>query len=119
MVKKTILLWLWAVHVFGQGNGMQISQDLETACLQCHKAEQIPDSLIYRRYLMRYSTSERISEAMLKYLEVPKKTDSIMPSQFFLKFSMKEKMEMSEVELKKYIQCYIEAFDIKKKLVLP
>jgi len=119
MVKRTVLLWLWAMYVFGQGSGMQTSQDLESECLQCHKTEQIPDSLIYRRYLMQYSTPERISEAMLKYLKTPKKTDSIMPLQFFLKFPMKKKMEMDERELNVYIRRYIETFDIKRRLVLP
>ncbi len=108
-----------AVYVFGQESGVGVSQSIETVCLQCHKTEQIPDSLVYRRYLMRYSTPERISEAMLKYLKAPKKTDSIMPLQFFLKFPMKKGMKMDTEDLRRYIYRYIEEFDVKKRLVLP
>ena len=42
-----------------------------------------------------------------------------MPPQFFLKFPMKRKIERNDAELKAYIHRYIEAFDVKKKLVLP
>jgi hypothetical protein len=42
-----------------------------------------------------------------------------MPPQFFLKFPMKRKIGMDDAELKVYIHRYIEAFDVKKKLVLP
>jgi hypothetical protein len=56
---------------------------------------------------------------MFKYLKAPKRENSIMPPQFFLKFPMKKKMEMDDADLKAYIRRYIEAFDVKKKLVLP
>ena len=119
MGKIIFLLSLSIVYSFAQNEIQEASMDLQSACLQCHQEEQIPSSLVYRRYLMRYSTPERISEAMFRYLKNPSKTASIMPSQFFLKFPMKKKTKMDDMELRQYIHRYIEKFDVKKKLVLP
>ena len=94
------------------------AKGLEQDCLSCHKAQQIPNELIYRRYLMKYSTSESMKEAMVKYLQNPKKEYSIMPSQFFLKFPMKEALALDEKVLEENIQMFFETFDVKKKLIL-
>lgn len=91
---------------------------LKKNCLTCHKAQQIPNTLIYRRYLMKYSTKSRITEAMLRYLKAPTKSTSIMPPQFFLKFPMKEALPVEEAQLRKYIKDYIDLYDVKKILVL-
>lgn len=114
-----ILLWLSAMCIAAQGNEYVEPKNLYTACLKCHQSEQVPSSLVYRRYLMRYSTPERIKKAMFFYLKAPEKADSIMPTQFFLKFPMKKKMQMNDMLLKKYVREYIEQFDVKKRLVLP
>jgi len=119
MGKVIIFFILFISSLFAQKPTPMLPKELDRACLQCHQREQIPSSLVYRRYLMRYSTPERISNAMLAYLKHPSKANSIMPSQFFLKFPMKEKSLMKENVLKRYIYYYIEAFDVKKRLVLP
>ncbi len=91
---------------------------LKSNCLSCHEAQQIPSHLIYKRYLLKYSTKERIEKVFFHYLKDPKKENSIMPREFFLKFPMKEKLSYNDVMLKKVIESYIDHFDIKKKLVL-
>jgi len=91
---------------------------LQEHCLACHTKQQIPSSLIYRRYLMKFSTPERIEKAMLDYLKAPKQSRSIMPPQFFLKFPMKSPMEVDAATLRKGVKAYIETFDIRKKLIL-
>jgi hypothetical protein len=68
---------------------------------------------------MKYSTHEAMTVAMAKYLRNPKDKDSIMPSQFFLKFPRKEAILGEEVNLAKNIGLFLEMFDVKKKLVLP
>jgi cytochrome c551/c552 len=92
--------------------------ELEKACLSCHKEQQIPSGLIYKRYLMKYSTSERIENAMFSYLKEPQKSHSIMPPQFFLKFPMKPRMDIDDVTLRSEIWRYIQKFDLKKRLIL-
>jgi len=91
---------------------------LQQKCLNCHHHQQIPNTLIYKRYLMKYSTEKSMEEAMFAYLKDPKKEHSIMPAPFFLKFPMKEDLELDEVTLRKNIKSYLDTFDMKKKLVL-
>jgi hypothetical protein len=93
-------------------------QSFTNSCISCHQQQQIPSSLIYKRYLMKYSTDVRMEEAMFKYLKDPKKESSIMPVPFFLKFPMKDKVEMDDLNLHKNIRVYLDTFDIKKKLIL-
>ncbi len=90
--------------------------DVQRDCLSCHQTQQIPNSLIYKRYLMKYSTQGAIENAMLKYLQNPIKSDSIMPLAFFLKFPMKQALQIPEPVLRQNISSFIDTFDVKKKL---
>jgi hypothetical protein len=92
--------------------------NLEQACLGCHYQQQIPSEMIYKRYLMRYSTHSAIKKAMVKYLSVPQKSDSIMPLQFFLKFPMKAPTHLNARELEESIEAYLKHFDVQKRLRL-
>jgi len=94
-------------------------QQLRETCLQCHIQEQIPSELIYRRYLMTYSTQEEMQNAIFNYLKDPKKENSIMPPPFFFKFPMKEALDLDDETLEKNIRAFLDTFDVKKKLVLP
>ncbi len=95
------------------------SLELEKNCLNCHKIQKIPSELIYRRYLMHYSNKKVIENKIFKYLKNPKKENSIMPNQFFLKFPMKKRVDLNNSLLENSIKEYIELFDIRKKLILP
>lgn len=105
------------------GSGILLSQShsnsLDIECIKCHKEQKIPSELIYRRYLMKYSDKQIIQKKMFKYLKNPKKENSIMPKQFFLKFPMKKRVDLNDTILKKDINEYIEFFDVKKRLVYP
>lgn len=92
---------------------------LEESCLSCHKKQQIPNQLIYRRYLIKYSTTTQIREAIFTYLKNPQIKYTIMPSQFFLKFPMKKAINIEDKKLKILVNEYLDKFDVKKMLVLP
>jgi len=92
--------------------------NVEQNCLACHQSNQIPDRLIYKRYLMKYSTSNRIEEAILHYLKNPDQHSSIMPPQFFLKFPMKKVLNIQNIDLAQHIRAYMQRFDIKKNMIL-
>ena len=94
-------------------------QQLQKECLQCHIDQQIPSALVYRRYLMKYSTFERMEGAIFAYIKDPDQKHSIMPPQFFLKFPMKEATALDDDRLQNMIKSYLNTFDVKKKLVLP
>jgi aldehyde:ferredoxin oxidoreductase len=56
---------------------------------------------------------------MLEYLKKPSMEKTIMPKQFFMKFSQKEPSNLDEKELLKAIEEYLEFYDIKKRLEVP
>ena len=94
------------------------ASELEKFCLDCHIKDQIPSELIYKRYLLKYSSKDKIEDKIFGYLKDPKQKDSIMPKPFFLKFPMKKRLPYSDKTLKKLIEKYIEKYDVKKRLKL-
>jgi len=117
MEKIVFIISLLSLSLFSSEDTTASSR-LVTNCLTCHEKEQIPSSLIYKRYLMKYSTDGRMEEAMNKYLKDPKKEHSIMPAPFFLKFPMKEKLSLDDAVLRDNIQTYLEKYSMKKRLML-
>ncbi len=114
---KIIFLSLWLIGIL-DAHESQVQQ-FENRCIVCHTSQQIPSELIYRRYLMKYSTKEAMATAILRYLKKPQKKLSIMPPQFFLKFPIKSNLGLDEMTLKKNIEIYLDYFDVKKKLTIP
>lgn len=110
---------LFSIGVFAGNITIDDKQQVQQKCLQCHNQEQIPNALIYRRYLKKYSTDEAMGIAIMKYLKNPKQENSIMPHPFFSKFPMKEVSVLNDESLKKNIQAFLHIFDLKKNLVLP
>ena len=108
---KVVFLLLLSLYI-------QADVDIKKSCLECHKKQQIPSELIYKRYLLKYSTKDRIEKAMFIYLKHPTKKASIMPKPFFIKFPMKEALKIDDKSLKEAIKRYIEKFDVKKRLVV-
>jgi hypothetical protein len=91
---------------------------LDTNCLACHQEQQIPSALIYKRYLMKYSTDARMEEAIYTYLKDPDQAYSIMPAPFFSKFPMKEKGSFNDVDLRKNIRLFLEKYTMKSRFIL-
>jgi len=117
MGKIVVVLGFLSMFLFSDELNTQ-DNDFVNTCISCHQKQQIPSSLIYKRYLMKYSTNKGMTDAMFEYIKDPKKEYSIMPAPFFLKFPMKEKISLDDKTLHKHIQTYLEFFDIKKKLML-
>lgn len=117
MGKLSMIVIVLTLSIFASESTVS-SDSLEVNCLHCHQEQQIPSNLIAKRYLMQYSTDKRIEDAMFKYLKDPKKEHSIMPTPFFSKFPMKEKILLDDVSLKQNIKVFFEKYNMKKKLVL-
>ena len=116
-----IVFFFALLYIVGHAQDVNVEdkQQLQKECLQCHVDQQIPSALVYRRYLMKYSTFERIEGAIFAYIKNPEQKHSIMPPQFFLKFPMKEASTLDENTLQKMIKSYLNSFDVKKKFILP
>ena len=119
MGKIIFVCIMFSVGVVAGNITIEDKQQVQQQCLQCHHQEQIPNDLIYRRYLMKYSTQEAMKTVILKYLKNPKQENSIMPRPFFSKFSMKEASDLNDENLQKNIQTFLNTFDLNKNLVLP
>ena len=114
---EKIIIWLLLGFSLGFAETRPLlNPSLENDCLQCHQNQQIPSTLIYKRYLLQYSTEKAIEKAMFSYLKHPINAHSIMPPQFFLKFPMKEKSMVTDEILKINIKAYIKHFDVKQYL---
>jgi hypothetical protein len=112
MEKVIIFICFLTVAIYAQDT------DVEKNCHSCHKSQQIPTKMIYKRYLMNYSTDEYMERAIFDYLKNPNKKNSIMPKVFFTKFPMKPKTKLNDKELRENIHSYLKEFDIKKRLIL-
>jgi len=114
---KKLLLALGIMHSFTFIYAKESSQnELQQKCLACHRYHQIPSEMIYRRYLMRYSSKKIIKEKMFRYLKQPNKKNSIMPPPFFKKFPPKKPTKLDDATLSRMIKSYIQHYDISKKL---
>lgn len=119
MGKIIFICTVFFISIYANDLKVEDTQRVEKACLYCHQQNQIPNALIYRRYLVKYSTKEAITTAIMTYIKNPKKEYSIMPQPFFSKFPMKEVSKYEDKVLKQDIERFLEIFDVKKKLVLP
>ncbi len=68
---------------------------------------------------MKYSSKKIIKEKIYAYLQNPSRDDSIMPPQFFLKFTMKEKSLLTDQQMNTLVDDFIVHYDISKKLFNP
>jgi len=114
MVKKILLILL----ILTLAQSKEPSTLLQQNCLKCHTEQKIPSELVYRRYLMKFSTKERMQKSIYSFLKNPKKENSIMPQQFFLKFPQKGVLDLNDTLLKESVEAYLDFFDIKKRLEL-
>ena len=67
---------------------------------------------------MKFSTKERMKKSLYSYLKNPKKENSIMPQQFFLKFPEKDALDLNETILEESVGAYLDFFDVREKLKL-
>ncbi len=113
MVKKILIIT--SITIIATATPSKV---LKNRCLNCHTQQKIPSELIYRRYLMRYSTYDNMKTRVLSYLKKPQREASIMPKQFFLKFVMKERLDINDTLLEEGIDEYLRYFDVSGKLEL-
>jgi len=92
--------------------------NLQKTCLTCHQAQQIPSEIIYRRYLMRYSSKETIKKKIVAYLKHPSTDTSIMPEPFFRKFPLKKATTLDDKTLERMVEAYIAHFDVKGRVII-
>ncbi|AKF25046.1 hypothetical protein YH65_06300 [Sulfurovum lithotrophicum] len=114
---KIVLIFLTVLISLGAGENTT-DKALQKECLHCHTEQQIPSGIIYRRYLLKYSSKTLIREKIFAYLKVPSPKTSIMPAPFFNKFLIKEVSKLDDETLHRMIDSYIKHFDIDQKIYI-
>jgi hypothetical protein len=107
MVKKTALLILFCT--------LLNASEFDKNCLNCHGGD-FKFHVIMKKYTLKYSSEERIKEAIFEYLKEPLSAKSILPSEYIQRFGIKEKSNLDDKTLKKMIDIYYEKFSPRSKL---
>ena len=89
------------------------ANSFEKNCLNCHFKTKQLKKFIYK-YTLKYSSQEKVENAIFNYLKNPTKQTSIMPSGFLNRFGIKEKSTLKNIELKKAINEYYKEYNIKQ-----
>ena len=89
------------------------------SCTVCHEKSAPPLSRIYRRYLMLYSSKERIQKRMIDFLHAPSKAKSAMPEGMKNRFNPQKHPAFSPQIAKKAVDTLIEKEDLIPRIVVP
>lgn len=113
MVNKTVLLLCLSLLVaFGR------EEAPERRCLTCHEVSAPPLSLVYRRYLMLYSSKDRIEKRMVSFLTAPSKEKSSMPEGMKNRFNPQNHPVFEKEEARRAVKRVIEKEDLIKRIVV-
>ncbi len=88
-------------------------------CAVCHESKAPPLSRIYRRYLMLYSSKERIRNKMVDFLVSPSLQKSAMPLGMRKRFNPQAHPAYSKTVAKEAAKELIEKFDIVPRIIVP
>jgi hypothetical protein len=93
--------------------------DIYARCTACHSMQAPPLSLVYRRYLMLYSSKGRVAERMVAFLTHPTKKGSSMPEGMKSRFNPQNHPPFPLEEAKEAVGELIEREDLLKRIVIP
>lgn len=85
----------------------------EENCKNCH-FQQRQMQMFMSRYTLKYSSEERIKQAIFDFLKDPKEGRSVMPLGFLSRWGVKEKTALSDKELKFAIDRYFDEYNLKR-----
>ncbi|WP_121626369.1 hypothetical protein [Poseidonibacter antarcticus] len=88
----------------------------ENNCIKCHRKLPVSIDKYFYRYLLKYSSEDRVKESMFRYLKKPSKDMTIMPEAFIKRFGIKKKTTLSDKKLYKALDIYWEKYKIFGKL---
>ncbi len=97
---------------------LNATQNFEDTCIKCHEIQDIPTEILYRRYLLKYSSKAKIKSAMIKYLKNPSLEKTIMPPRYISKFGLKKALKLSDTQLNSHVDELIGRYSIKKRLYI-
>ncbi len=88
----------------------------EKNCLKCHKKLEVGIDKFFYRYLLVYSSKQKLKKALKEYLKRPTKQKSLLADGLIRRFGVKKPSKLSEKKLQKAIDEYWEKYNLKGKL---
>jgi len=110
---KVVLIVVLALEWLGAKEGI-----LAQKCAVCHRNDAPPLGRIYRRYLMLYSSKERIKKRMVDFLVSPSLQKSAMPLGMRKRFDPQAHPSFSSSIARQAVEELIEKEDILKHIVV-
>ncbi len=92
------------------------AETFQSSCVSCHQKLPISFDKFYMQYLIRFSSEDRIKEAMFYYLRDPKKEQSVMDRTIIKRLGLMPKPSLNDEVLKVYIKEYVDLYDVRSKL---
>jgi hypothetical protein len=91
------------------------ASEFDEKCLNCHQ-DSFQFNMMMKRYTLKYSSEEKIKEAIFNYLKNPTHETSILPLGFLNRFGIKDKSTLDDETLKEMIAIYYDRYNLKSKL---
>lgn len=91
-------------------------QTFQNSCVACHETINLSLEKLYFRYVVRYSSANRIEEAMTNYLLDPKANLSVLTPNALTRWGVKKAYEGNQESLRALLKVYIAQYEVKGRL---
>ena len=88
----------------------------EYNCVSCHEGMTITLDKFFFRYLLKYSSEEKVKRAMMDYLKDPKAENSILEPWLISRIGVKKRTTLSDKELQNALNEYWETYKVFGKI---
>ena len=109
---------MWIAAIAAAGALCARTPEIPPSCLACHAKTAPPLSLVYRRYLMLYSSKPRIVKRMARFLTTPGRRLSSMPEGMKNRFNPELHPAYDPQTAEKAAEAVVEKEDVLKKIVV-
>lgn len=88
----------------------------ERDCVSCHEGMTITLDKFFFRYLLKYSSEEKVKGAIVRYLQEPNAETSILEPWLIKRIGIKKRSSLDEKQLQEAVDTYWETYTIFGKL---
>ena len=91
------------------------ASSFEKNCLACH-GNQYKFNMMMKKYTLKYSSEEKIKEAIFEYLQNPTYDTSVLPYGYLNRFGIKEESFLDDETLMDMIDIYYKEYNLRDKI---
>lgn len=105
----------WCLLVFALINA-NAKTLYERDCVSCHEGMTITLDKFFFRYLLKYSSEERVKNAMTRYFKEPNADESILEPWLIKRIGVKKRTSLNEAQLREALDEYWKTYTVFGKL---